>query len=181
MGADGVVFVNANKVSTPRRGSRGGDSDFATRRSETEGSDSALEGVVMAELLAFSTRDISSAGGHSRGSFRLDLSERRFQQLLRRYPKGIIYHLDENGQIGLSSDDRTTGTSSNDEANVPESRRATKDGKIFGRIAKDARTVAFYPLWDDSLERWRSCVFAWGTSAERCKLSSTHAGEDTVI
>lgn len=169
MGADGVIFVNGNKASSLRSGSGGGESDFATRRSETEGSDSALEGSVMAEVLAFSTRGTSSIGGYPVGSYQLDLTERSFQQLLRRHPQGIIHHIDENGEISLSSDEWTTGTSSNDDNKATIPRRVTKDGKVFSRITKDARTIAFYPLWDDSLERWRSCVFAWGTSAERCK------------
>lgn len=169
MGADGVIFVNA-KVPSLRRPSTGGDSDNAARRSETEGSDYAVESAAMAELLAFSTRERGSVGGYPVESYDLDLPERLLQRLLRRHPGGLVYHLDESGEIGLSSDDRTTGPSSNEENNSNESRRRNSDEKTFGRIAKDARTVAFYPIWDDSLERCRSCVLAWGVSKDRCGL-----------
>lgn len=170
MGADGVVFINANKVPPLQRESFGADSDIATRRSEAEASDSGMEGVNMAELLAFSTREKGSIGGYSVGSYHFDLPELHFQRLLKRYPQGLVYHVDESGHVGFSSDEFTTGPSSNDDTKTVGQKRGTKDGQIFGRVAKDARTVAFYPLWDDSLERWRSAIFAWGTSGERCKF-----------
>ncbi|KAK4505539.1 hypothetical protein PRZ48_003502 [Zasmidium cellare] len=178
IGVDGVVFADASTVTgtsqhrdkvtseTPDRSTNPINSEKERMRpSEVESSDSGPETSKLCSLLGFSTRSRSSLLGSKPESQGFALGEHHLQRLIKRYPNGVIFHFDTEGRCSASSEE-VSDPSSNEELNI-ERRRRTRDGKLLSRSLNDARTVALLPIWDDSIDRWRSCIIIWSTLSDR--------------
>lgn len=179
-GVDGVVFANASTVigslrqhinddaeSNSVSANAQDDTDSNTRRSDVESSDSssAAESSNLCDVLAFANRNRSTLVGYRAETQPFPLQEHQLQRLINRYPAGAIFHFDRQGQSFASSDDGTDA-SSNEEWGT-ERKRRSRDARILSKAINGVRTVALYPLWDDSIDRYRSCMFVWSTHSDR--------------
>lgn len=145
LGADGVVFLNANAAHIKTRGgsvsSQNNESSDASSQhrhpsislSENDTSDgSAATSDQHCMVEAFSTRDTSSLHDPN-SAYRFDVSESFLASLIRRYPTGKIFNFTGDGTCYSSSGDDKATSESNSETNVRPA-RIPKDGRRLGKV-----------------------------------------------
>lgn len=116
---------------------------------------------------AFSTRDVSSLQNPKpEDTYKLDLSESFLASLIRRYPQGKIFNFAQDGTCYSSSGEENTTSGSNTES-AASATRPPRDGRRLGALLPGAKTIAFYPMWDEVQDRWCSGMFVWSTSPLR--------------
>ena len=174
LGADGVVFINAdmatpetgNGTSTPSLGRKGSNSSGRFSHSDNDTSDSA-SGSQSCSIHAFSTMEKSSIHSGDR-SYHFDVSEKFLALLIRRYPQGRVFNFSQDGSSCTTSgeDSMTSGSNSESQANKSK-QRMSRDGMRLGETMEGARTIAFYPIWDEANGCWSSGLFVWSTSPLR--------------
>ncbi|RMY09879.1 hypothetical protein D0867_08582, partial [Hortaea werneckii] len=139
--------------------------------SEGDKSDS-LSPKRICTVTGFSTRSRSILHGPS-SAHRFALTEAELRRLIRRYPTGKIFNLADSGAIYSSSGDSDVAASedASDGPKLPASsaRRTpvSSDAKRLGEIMVGARTIAFYPIWDDASELFSSVLFVWSNTPMR--------------
>ncbi|KAH8882109.1 hypothetical protein GQ53DRAFT_464296 [Thozetella sp. PMI_491] len=97
------------------------------------------------------------------------LTETFLQSLLRRYPHGHVFNIDERGHVtsSISNPRHTLGDDIKIEAKSPKQARYFKEtteqaeARSILRMLPGARSVAFVPLWDFHKRRWFAGSFAW--------------------
>lgn len=175
--ADGVVFTNVNIAQTKKRGNASSSKQGSTDTSEkidqpgvlsdqdhdtSDGSAADIDKNCLIE--AFSTKDASSLKERS-SIFRFDLSESWLAQLIRRHPNGKIWNFSPDGSCYSSSGEDTAASASGSNSKI--SIKKTRDGRRLGKVMPGAKTIAFFPIWDESQDRWVSGLFVWSTSPHK--------------
>ena len=129
-------------------------------------------------ILGFSTRRRSSLRGHAPFEEHKQFSESIMRRLLKRYPHGKVFNFEEDGTFsssesdyavnGLSDADATPQNSGAHERKAQRKRlsREAEAKAILSALPK-ARSVFWFPLWDQSKERWFSGSFVWSTTPTR--------------
>ncbi|KAI7214338.1 hypothetical protein KC333_g6083 [Hortaea werneckii] len=123
-------------------------------------------------VTGFSTRSRSTLTGSS-SNHRFVLTEAELRRLIKRYPSGKIFNIADSGGIYSSSGDEGVGRSeeASDELkpSVSSARRTpvARDAKRLSQIMVGARTIAFYPIWDDASEFYSSALFVWSITPLR--------------
>ena len=110
--------------------------------------------------LGYSTRTGSSLRSFTPPKKHLTLPQSRLEKLLRRYPRGKVFNIQENGTLYPSS---TSGGEENESTGLSEVTQTSGNGSLGPRFAKKqrelgalvkildgARSIAFLPLWDVS-------------------------------
>ena len=106
----------------------------------------------------------------------LRLIESDLGKLIRAYPVGTVFNYAASGTPYSGSDDSTgsgSGGASSESATGAKSSaprpntRYNRHARLLRKIVGDARSIAFYPIWDSSERRYRSCLFAWTHHANR--------------
>lgn len=172
LGVDGVVCIDASAITMDRKRYANGSKDDGLAQSttsDTSGSESGASsgGPQYVKLQGFSTHLKSSISGSKLSAHGFKLAETALHQLVRRYPRGHIFNFGEDGGVYASSGgEGATSTGSADSSAKPAKLRS-KEGQRLGKVMVGARSIAFHPLWDDTHERWRSCIFVWSTSDMR--------------
>jgi hypothetical protein len=104
----------------------------------------------------------------------LRIAERDLAKLIKSYPAGKVFNYavsgtpysgsdDSAGSGGASSESATGKTSQSARANTKHNRHA----RLLRKVVGDARSIAFYPIWDTTNRKYRSCLFAWTLHANR--------------
>lgn len=176
--APGVLTVNG-KTDTTTSSSE----EEKKRTSDTDASDgvsSPLPSKKHANILGYSTRTRSSINKHSIPDAHEYFPESLLRQLCKRYPHGKIFSFDEDGM--MSSSDAEKMGHADPEATprlqVPpyesdlrrkKRKRVTREEEAAGilSVVPEARSVAWFPLWDSGLERWYAGTLVWSKSATR--------------
>ncbi|OJJ60297.1 hypothetical protein ASPSYDRAFT_42020 [Aspergillus sydowii CBS 593.65] len=153
------------------------DSDNLTPgHSSTESDD-----PTTSDVLGFSLEDPDQPTGAMRETF--------LQSLLRNYPQGAIFNVDENGSISSSegSDSSSASTVSREimyrRHEGPKVQRRWKyqkrhraslkeENKGLMKIFPCARCVTLFPLWDSRRNRWFSGLFLWTKSPRSFHLGN---------
>ncbi|RMY71154.1 hypothetical protein D0863_05351 [Hortaea werneckii] len=123
-------------------------------------------------VTGFSTRSRSTLTGSS-SNHRFALTETELRKLIKRYPSGKIFNIADSGGIYSSSGDEDAGRSeeaSDEPKPSASSARRTpvaRDAKRLSEIMVGARTIAFYPIWDDASELYSSALFVWSITPLR--------------
>lgn len=143
MGADGVVFLNANAVQSRKKDVKAPSlkhesSDTSTHSpmrstseyETSEGSTATSEQHCMIE--GFSTRDESSLHDVE-NSYRFDVSESFLATLIKRYSGGKIFNFGSDGTCYSSSGDDNATSGSNSETQR-KTVRTPRDGRRLGRV-----------------------------------------------
>jgi signal transduction histidine kinase len=131
-------------------------------------------------VLGFSTRRRSSLRGHPVMPERQRFPEAILRKLLKRYPHGKVFNFDEDGSYSSSESDHIPAINLKDAQPVPDSENQISAEKSRrNRISREAeaaailkalpgaRSVFFYPLWDQNRERWFAGSLVWSTAPTR--------------
>ncbi|KAH7396741.1 sensor histidine kinase-like protein/response regulator [Phaeosphaeria sp. MPI-PUGE-AT-0046c] len=159
--AEGAVFFDA-KIST-----FGGlvDDDFSEQLPEPD-KPCAMLGAALCKI----NRDPDS---HSPLTSETSMSESVLRHLLRLYPHGQIFNLDDDldsppvnspsggGDIEMSDGFPFTVSRKSD------STRSMDDGNHLQSIFPTARSLVMYPLWDSHRDRWFASAFIWTSDPMR--------------
>ncbi|KAI6802819.1 hypothetical protein KC363_g1188 [Hortaea werneckii] len=123
-------------------------------------------------VTGFSTRSRSTLS-RSSSTLRFALTETELRRLIKRYPGGKIFNLAESGGIYSSSGDEDVGRSEDASEESKSSASSAKrtpvgrDAKRLSEIMVGARTIAFYPIWDDASDLFSSVLFVWSITPLR--------------
>ncbi|KAI7285980.1 hypothetical protein KC345_g1466 [Hortaea werneckii] len=126
----------------------------------------------MCAVTGFSTRSRSTLTGSS-SDLRFALTEAELRRLIKRYPSGKIFNIADSGGIYSSSGDEDVGRSeevSDEPKSSASSARRTpvaRDARRLSEIMVGARTIAYYPVWDDASGLLSSALFVWSTTPLR--------------
>ncbi|KAF2723364.1 hypothetical protein K431DRAFT_292738 [Polychaeton citri CBS 116435] len=171
LSADGVVFVDAS-VASLRRFDSESDAPATscnsanTLTSETDDSDDSTSESSQCRTRGFSTRTKASVDGFKASDHQFQLPKSTLSRLVKRYPHGHVSNFEETGGLHSSSGDEGEGTTESSNSKRKRTRRP-KDAERLGKVMVGARTIAFYPLRDETHGKWRSCVFVWNASPLR--------------
>lgn len=170
--SDGEVSSGASETL---EGSSDSD-DLTPGHSSTESDD-----LATSDVLGFSLEDPEQPTGAMRETF--------LRSLLRSYPQGAIFNVDENGSVSSSegSDSSSASTVSREivyrRHEGPKVQRRWKQQKRHRASLKEenkglmkifpcARCVTLFPLWDSRRNRWFSGLFLWTKSPRSFNLGS---------
>lgn len=158
------------------------DDDQGLRASDTDGSISTELPSDPREnscnILGYSTRKRSSLRGHTPPEEHLRFPEAILRRLLKRYPHGKVFNFEEDGSYS-SSDDTASGRETQDEDSGPrrftsfekksQRKRLSKEAEAAAilSVLPGARSVFFFPLWDQSRDRWYAGTLVWSTCSTR--------------
>ena len=187
-GASGVVFMDASAASAARlRNSAGfesatGDktsgsgntttspsssSDDSRLRMTSDTDHSESEPRSRACKVIGSSTQVQSKEDNVRPS-PLQIVERDLAKLIKSYPAGTIFNYatsgtpysgsDESAGSGGASSESATGKGAKSlRANTKHNRHA----RLLRKVVGDACSIAFYPIWDTTNKKYRSCLFVW--------------------
>ncbi|KAI0448705.1 hypothetical protein F5B21DRAFT_518740 [Xylaria acuta] len=185
---EGVIFADASLSSFGGLVDAGNNSTSASAHSSSEETLVDNLGDIrddFCDILGYSTTTSSSLDKNSATPYQAQVPEKLLKTLLRRYPKGKIYHFSEMGSVSTSGDssgNETTlspigpninpmskgGTS----AKANERKYSTKwsrqnEGVSLLKILPDAKSIAIIPLWDYNKERWYAGGIVWTCAPAR--------------
>ncbi|KAL2839324.1 hypothetical protein BJX68DRAFT_258908 [Aspergillus pseudodeflectus] len=185
---EGVVFYDAsvksyaglvrNSDDRPSDGESSSGSSEAQSSSDSENpanghSSTETDDFNMSDVLGFSLQDPEQPMGAIRETF--------LRSLLRNYPQGAIFNIDENGGVS-SSEGSDSASSTNVSREIfyrrhegPKTQRKWKqrkrhrvslkeENKALMKVFPSARCVTLFPLWDSRRNRWFSGLFVWTKS-----------------
>lgn len=140
----------------------------------------------LCNVFGFSTSGYSSIDSDLVSSFHTHVPERLLSTLLRRYPRGRIFHFGVDGTVSSGEseeeklrntdiEDFATKTDGQDQAaDSPARRKASSrpwsrrnEGKSVLKIIPEARCAIFVPLWDANKERWYAGGLVWTRAPAR--------------
>ena len=200
-GAAGVVFMDASAASAARPDNRTDSEPTTDDQSSSSGNtatspstssdDSRLrmtsdtdfsESEPRSKLckVVGSSTQVQSKDDNVRPSpFRI--VERDLAKLIKSYPSGKVFNYaasgtpysgseDSAGSGGATSESATGNSAKSLRANTKHNRHA----RLLRKLVGDARSIAFYPVWDSTNKKYRSCLFAWTLhgAAQMTDLSS---------
>ncbi|RDW83533.1 hybrid sensor histidine kinase/response regulator [Aspergillus mulundensis] len=147
------------------------DVPSATQRdSRSNSTASENEEEARSLVLGHYTSTTSEGGVDLSDSHYVSLSGSFINHLIDQYPRGKIFHIEEDGSIALSYEgvademnysvngSRGAATSSSDSVDV---RQETSDVKQLMKVLPDARCIAIYPIWDFQRGRYFTINVVW--------------------
>ena len=193
-GAAGVVFIDASAASSarpqnptsfePAKGDPNSSSGNTTTSPSASSDDSKLrltsdtdfsesEHRSKACKVVGSSTQVQAKEDNVRPS-PLHIVERDLAKLIKSYPAGKVFNYaasgtpysgsdDSAGSGGASSESATGSKTKSLRANTKHNRHA----RLLRKVVGDARSIAFYPVWDTTNKKYRSCLFAWTLHANR--------------
>lgn len=128
-------------------------------------------------ILGFSTRRKSTLHGHQAPEELQKLPEQILRKLLKRYPHGKVFNFDEDGSYSSSESDHKPSLTLEGAQGVPNAgsdgnarkRRISREAEAAAilSVLPGARSVFWFPLWDQARERWFSGSLVWSTACTR--------------
>lgn len=123
-------------------------------------------------VLGFSTRKRSSLRGHAVPEEHRLMPEMVLRKLLKRYPHGRVFNFEEDGFFSSSeSDNKPTVVvqKSKDPGEVQRRSKLSKEAEAAAilSVLPGARSVFWFPLWDQNRERWYAGSLVWSTCPTR--------------
>ncbi|EAW25682.1 hybrid sensor histidine kinase/response regulator [Aspergillus fischeri NRRL 181] len=137
-------------------------------RSDTDASDDDSQSRSL--VLGHYTSTTSEAGVNLNDSHYVSLSGSFINHLIDQYPRGKIFHIEEDGSISLSyeglADEMSysrTGSrgAMSTEPEKKDIQQETMDIKKMMKVLPDARCIAVYPVWDFQRGRWFTVCVVW--------------------
>ena len=195
-GAFGVVFLDASAVSAAhplnasisrqrRRdrsdslgkttGSRSASSDDSTVRTSSD-TETSGTGDKRQKLCKSVGRSIQFQPGHTKSdnAAPLQLNERDMARLIKSYPSGKVFNFAVSGTPYSGSDESagsevgSSGSALDTEPKLPRANtRHNRHARLLRKVVGDARSIAFFPIFDAMNNRYRSCLFTWNIHPSR--------------
>lgn len=158
-----------NTTTSPSASS---DDSRVRMTSDTDFSENSEERSRLCKVLGLSTQ-VQAKNDDLRPSS-LQLMERDLAKLIKAYPSGKVFNYAVSGTPYSGSDDSANsgGASSESAAGVNAkslraNNRHNRHARLLRKVVGDARSIAFYPIWDPMNKKYRSCLFAWTLHANR--------------
>jgi signal transduction histidine kinase len=159
----GQTSSSSNTTTSPSASS---DDSRLRLTSDTDFSDSHEQRSRLCKVIGLSTQ-VQSAEDKVATS-PLQLMERDLAKLIKLYPSGKVFNYalsgtpysgsDDSAGSGGASSESTAGTGSKPmRTNTKHNRHA----RLLRKVVGDARSIAFYPIWDAANKKYSSCLFAW--------------------
>ncbi|EAW09090.1 hybrid sensor histidine kinase/response regulator [Aspergillus clavatus NRRL 1] len=186
---DASVYARRQTVGSPNHASekpeeynlqhqadRGAGEDevpSATHPQSPSGSDASEEDAdhgARSLVLGHYTSSTSDKGVNINDSHYVSLSGNFVSHLIDQYPRGKIFHIEEDGSISLSyegiADDMDYSQSGSRGAQTTDAEhkdveQETMDIKQLMKILPDARCISVYPVWDFQRGRWFTVCVVW--------------------
>ncbi|KAF7183878.1 hypothetical protein CNMCM7691_004300 [Aspergillus felis] len=136
--------------------------------SDTDASDDDSQSRSL--VLGHYTSTTSEAGVSLKDSHYVSLSGSFINHLIDQYPRGKIFHIEEDGSISLSyeglADEMSysrTGSrgAMSTEPEKKDIQQETRDINEMKKVLPDARCIAVYPVWDFQRGRWFTVCVVW--------------------
>ncbi|KAL4974691.1 hypothetical protein BDW66DRAFT_139065 [Aspergillus desertorum] len=152
------------------KGGDQGDIPSATKRESRANSTASEDDEEAHSLVLGHYTSTSDACVNLNDSHYVSLSGSFISHLIDQYPRGKIFHIEEDGSISLSYEGlademnysergaRGAPTRSSDNIDV---KQETADIKQLMKVLPDARCVAIYPIWDFQRGRYFTVNVAW--------------------
>lgn len=128
-------------------------------------------------VLGFSTRTRSSINSHEPVEELLKFPENVLRRFLKKYPHGKVMNFEDEGCFSSSDSDQISPVSGDaiPEKGTAHSAQRAREKRMSKEAESNAiraafpgaRSVAFFPLWDNTKERWFSGCFMWSTQPVR--------------
>lgn len=176
IGVDGVVYFDAAINSSERscvdeERSNINNSNFAKldshfgipenrKRSKISETDTDTDIIQQpCNVLGYSTKTKSSLYGHPVLDNLNNFPGSVLKKFLLQYPHGSVFNFDEDGNLSVESEDSTSDFK-------PSVERELLASAIISTLP-DAKSVFWYPLWDQNYDRWFSGSFVWSKCPTR--------------
>ncbi|KAL4880260.1 hypothetical protein BJY04DRAFT_191501 [Aspergillus karnatakaensis] len=193
----GVVFYDAsvksyaglvrNTDDRPSDGEGSSSSSGSSEGHESSDSDNPVTAQSSTENDEFPTSDVLGFSLDDPEQPMGTIRETFLRSLLRNYPQGAIFNVDENGGVSSSEgSDSASGASVSREIfyrrhEGPKVQRRWKqqkrhrislkeENKGLMKVFPSARCVTLFPLWDSRRNRWFSGLFVWTKSPRSFSL-----------
>jgi hypothetical protein len=183
-GAFGVVFLDASAASAVRplntpdlrdrsnspgnttgTPSASSNESRAQTNSDTDTSDNGETGRKPCKIIG---RSIQFQSGKTGVTLPLNLNERDMAKLIKSYPSGKIFNFEVSGTPYSGSDESagsevgSSGSALETETKLPRGNsRHNRHARLLGKAVGNARSIAFFPIFDATNNRYRSCLFTW--------------------
>lgn len=101
------------------------------------------------------------------------MSENVLKHLLRLYPNGHIFNLDDDNSISAVNSPSASGEMEVSDgfpftvSKKSESMRSLDDEAYLRTVFPRARSLVLYPLWDPHRDRWFASAFVWSSDPKR--------------
>lgn len=165
--------VKGSGTTTPSLTTSSDDDSKATSNSDTELSDSNEQRSKLSKVVGRSVQ-AQNTGHDAGGSMPLRLNQRDMARLMKSYPSGKVFNYALSGTPYSGSEESADSGAASSESATDVNPRAPRANTKYNRHAQmllkaigDARSIAFYPIWDSTNNRFRSCLFAWTLHANR--------------
>jgi hypothetical protein len=189
-GAFGVVFLDASAASAgrpvnapslrqterDRQNSPGNTtSDDSAVQTNTD-TDSSGNGEKRQKLCKSLGRSIQFQPSKARrsGTLPLQLNERDMAKLIKAYPSGKVFNFAVSGTPYSGSEESAgseVGSDGSSPDTAPKLPRATtkhhRHARLLRKVVGDARSIAFFPIFDATNNRYRSCLITWNVQPNR--------------
>jgi hypothetical protein len=178
-GGDGGFETSDTSLSSAHTSS-GESSGSAKSKSSKSGSQQAI--TKMCGVLGFSTSSESSINNSIVSKAHGLVPEKLLKGLVKRYPRGKIFHFTEDGHASSGSSSEATHSDSGLLGGLDDAKSLSKSGarrkadRKFSRrtdaeelikIFPGARSIAVTGLWDSHRSRWFSLGVVWTNNPKR--------------
>jgi hypothetical protein len=191
-GAFGVVFLDASAASAARpldapslqqkgrdrsnspgttTGASSSDESTVLTNSDT---DTSENGEKRPKLCKSVGRSIQLRPGKLGNALPLQLNERDMAKLIKSYPSGKIFNFAVSGSPYSGSDESagsevgSSGSALDAGGKPPRANsKHNRHARLLRKVVGDARSIAFFPIFDATNNRYRSCLFTWNIHPNR--------------
>jgi hypothetical protein len=200
-GAAGVVFMDASAASAARPDNRTNFEPTTDGQTSSSGNTATSPSTSSDDSRLRLTSDTDFSESESRSKLckvvgsstqvqskddnvrpsPFKIVERDLAKLIKSYPSGKVFNYaasgtpysgseDSAGSGGATSESATGKSAKSLRANTKHNRHA----RLLRKLVGDARSIAFYPVWDSTNKKYCSCLFAWTLhgAAQMADLSS---------
>jgi hypothetical protein len=190
-GAFGVVFLDASAASAARPlnapslrqqtkrdrsnspGNTTSDDSAVRTNSDTDSSGNGEKRQKLCKSLGRSIQFQPGKSGRS-NTLPLQLNERDMAKLIKAYPSGKVFNFAVSGTPYSGSEESAgseVGSSGSSLETAPRLPRATtkhnRHARLLRKVIGDARSIAFFPIFDATNNRYRSCLITWNIQPNR--------------
>jgi hypothetical protein len=189
-GAFGVVFLDASAASAARpldasnlqhtghgrsnssentTSTLSTNSDDSTARTNSD-TDTSDNNETRPKLCKSVGRSIQFQPGKTKSGSALpmQLNERDMAKLIKGYPSGKIFNFAVSG-TPYSGSDESAGSEVGSSGSALETgskllrgnTRHSRHARLLRKVVSNARSIAFFPIFDATNNRYRSCLFTW--------------------
>ncbi|KAI1004628.1 hypothetical protein K3495_g3586 [Podosphaera aphanis] len=166
----GVIYFECPSTSMASKKKESGKVNYSTseknipeEQSSEDDSEKNLLGTDMTgkfcKILAYSTKTRSSLYGHREVEELQRFPVTTLYNMLEKYPNGAIFNFDDDGSLVYDIDSNSMGPNNQSDRG--------KVAKEIISVLPGARSVFWFPLWDQNYTRWYTGSLVWSSDPRR--------------